>query len=75
MRGISEKKLNELEYYFTGYGSQHDTTILRLIKHYRRQKQAIELMKLIPKDVHSCDEHMGYIMDILNKLELGRDLK
>jgi len=75
MIGVSEKKLNELEYYFTGYGSQHDTTILRLIKHYRRQKQAIELMKIIPKDVHSCDQHMGYIMCILSKLELGRDLK
>jgi len=75
MKGISEKKLNELEYYFTGYGSRHDTTILRLIKLYRLQKQAIELMKIIPKDVHSCDQHMGYIMGILSKLELGRDLK
>ena len=73
--GVSENKLMELEQYFDGYGSSQDTTILRLIKHYRRQKQAIELMKLIPKDVHSCDQHMGYIMGILSKLELGRDLK
>ena len=75
MIGVSEKKLNELEYYFTGYGSQHDTTILRLIKHYRRQKQAIELMKLIPKNVHSSTDHVNYMMGILSKLELGRDFK
>lgn len=75
INGVSENKLKELEQYFDGYGSRHDTTILRLVKHYRRQKQAIELMKIIPKDVHSCEQHMGYIMGILSKLELGRDLK
>jgi len=69
INGVSENKLKELEQYFDGYGSRHDTTILRLVKHYRRQKQAIELMKIIPKDVHSSTDHIDYINNILSKLE------
>ena len=75
MKGISEKKLDELAYYFDGYGSSHDVTILRLIKLYKKQKEAIEKLKIIPKEVHSSSEHVDYMMGILSKLDLGRDLE
>lgn len=73
-RGVSEKKLKELEHYFDGYGSQHDKTILRLIREYRRQKTAIGKMKIIPKNVHSSSDHVNYMEGILCDLELGREL-
>lgn len=72
-RGVSEKKLKELEYYFTGYGSQHDKTILKLIREYRRHKKAFEKLKIIPKNVHSSSDHVIYMEDILSKLDLGSD--
>lgn len=74
-RGVSEKKLKELEYYFMGYGSQHDTTILRLIREYRRHKKAVEKLKIIPSDIHSSTDHVDYMNGILCNLELGRDIK
>ena len=75
MKGISEKKLDELAYYFDGYGSSHDVTILKLIKLYKKQKEVIEKLKIIPKEVHSSSEHVDYMMGILSKLDLGRDLE
>ena len=75
MKGISKKKLDELEYYFDGYGSSHDVTILRLIKLYKKQKEAIEKMKVIPKEIQSSSEHVNYMMGILSKLDLGCDLE
>lgn len=73
-QGVSENKLKEPEYYFDGYGSQHDKTILKLIKQYRRQKQAIEKMRIIPKTVNSSSEHVNYMEGILCDLELGKEL-
>lgn len=75
MKGISKKKLDELEYYFDGYGSSHDVTILRLIKLYKKQSEAIEKLKLIPKEIQSSSDHVNYMMGILSKLDLGRDLE
>lgn len=75
MKGISKKKLDELEYYFDGYGSSHDVTILRLIKLYKKQSEAIEKLKVIPKEIQSSSEHVNYMMGILSKLDLGRDLE
>lgn len=73
-RGVSEKKLKELEHYFDGYGSQHDKAILRLIREYRRQKIAIEKMRIIPKSINSSSEHVNHMEGILCDLELGREL-
>jgi len=73
-RGVSEKKLKELEHYFDGYGSQHDKTILRLIKQYRRQKQAIKKMRVVPKTINSNSDHVKHMEGILCDLELGREL-
>ena len=74
-RGVSEKKLKELEQYFVGYGSQHDKTILKLIREYRRQRKAIEKLRVVPKDVHSSSDHINYMEGILCNLELGRKLE
>lgn len=37
-----EQKLEELRYYFTGYGSPHDETILKMIEQNKRYQEAIE---------------------------------
>jgi len=74
-RGVSEEKLKELEQYFTGYGSQHDKTILRLVRDYRRHKETVEKLRIVPKDVHSSTDHVDYMQGILCKLELGREIK
>lgn len=74
-RGVSENKLKELENYFTGYGSQHDKTILRLVREYRRHKKAVEKLRIVPSDVHSSTDHVDYMNGILCNLELGRDIK
>lgn len=39
---MNDEKLEELRYYFTGYGSQHDETILKLIAQNQRYREAIE---------------------------------
>lgn len=76
MKRVSKKKLDELEYYFDGYGSSHDVTILKLIKLYKKkQREAIEKLKAIPKGVQSSSDHVDYMMGILSKLDLGRDLE
>ena len=41
---INDKTLNELRYYFTGYGSPHDETILKLIE--RNKQLELELSEL-----------------------------
>ncbi len=74
-RGVSEKKLKELEQYFFGYGSQHDKTILRLIREYRRHKKAVEKLRIVPRNVHSSSDHVCYMEGILCDLELGREIK
>jgi len=74
-RGVSENKLKELENYFDGEKSEHDKTILRLVREYRRQKKALELMRIIPRGINSCSEHVNYMRGLLCDLELGRDIK
>lgn len=39
---MNDKTLEELRYYFTGYGSRHDETILKLIEQNKRYREAIE---------------------------------
>jgi len=38
---MNDKTLEELRYYFTGYGSRHDETILKLIEQNKRYREAI----------------------------------
>ena len=39
---MNDKTLEELRYYFNGYGSRHDETILKLIDQNKRYREALE---------------------------------
>jgi len=39
---MNDKILEELRYYFNGYGSRHDETILKLIEQNKRYREAIK---------------------------------
>lgn len=38
---MNDKILEELRYYFNGYGSRHDETILKLIEQNKRYRVAL----------------------------------
>lgn len=39
---MNDKKLEELRYYFTGYGSKHDESILKLIEQNKSYRETLE---------------------------------
>jgi len=41
---MNDKTLEELRYYFNGYGSRHDETILKLIDQNKRYREALEIL-------------------------------
>ena len=56
---MNDKILEELRYYFNGYGSRHDETILKLIDQNKRYREAI----------NRFFELDGNYKDIVNKAE------
>lgn len=66
---INDKTLDELRYYFTGYGSPHDETILKLIE--KNKQLELEVSEL-HRAYNNAQKEILVLKNHIRRLENGK---